>query len=96
MNVVVPKDKITVTGTPKEFLNPGDSGNRVIRSFCDTCGASLFSDLPDGMPTIRIVKAGSIDDGQVVPKPVRQVFCDSKQGWVDPSIFVGVEQVARS
>ncbi|KAF7890033.1 uncharacterized protein EAF02_002448 [Botrytis sinoallii] len=49
-------------GTPKTYEIPGDSGKMNKRSFCGTCGTSLFGEL-ELMPDFFGIKAGSLDDG---------------------------------
>ncbi len=51
----VPRDTLTVTGTPRWY----QSSAKVRRGFCPTCGAFLFWDAPC-LPTIA-VSLGAID-----------------------------------
>jgi hypothetical protein len=55
------KDQLKVTGTPKTFLDTTGDRNPVLRSFCETCGCSLFSDIA-AMPGFCSIKGGTVDN----------------------------------
>ena len=44
VNVVFPKDAVTITGELKDYASTADSGNRMHRRFCPTCGTQMFSE----------------------------------------------------
>ena len=52
--------KIT-SGEPRVFWAAGDSGAKVGRSFCETCGTPLFSWLESNAQMV-VIKVGSLDD----------------------------------
>ena len=70
--VVVPKDKLTITGTTKSFAGKGSSGNAVHRVFCPECGSPIAHD-PDAAPPIIALKGGtlSLEDKKKL-KPVSE------------------------
>jgi len=80
INLVVPSDSISTTGTLKTFTDQADSGNTVDRQFCPACGSPLFSK-PSANPALTIIKAGTLDDTSGL-KPGAQLWCDSAQDWV--------------
>lgn len=43
VNLVVPRDKITIQGETKKYGAPGTSGNEIVREFCPTCGSPVRS-----------------------------------------------------
>lgn len=63
LNLKTEVDKVKITkGTPKVYDdNKTDSGKGIKRNFCGNCGSALFSD-PDGMPGVRFLKVGSLND----------------------------------
>lgn len=75
-NVVVEKDAINITGTPKTFTHTADSGAEIETYFCPDCGSQLF-----GRNTARTnslsIRAGVLDQSPLV-KPSINIFLDSK------------------
>ncbi|KAM0164821.1 hypothetical protein ACHAPC_010826 [Botrytis cinerea] len=62
-NLLLPRTQFKLLqGTPKTFEIPGDSGKINKRSFCGTCGSSLFGEL-ELLPELIGIKAGSLDNG---------------------------------
>ena len=43
VNVLVPEDTLSIRGTLAEYTKSADSGNRVTREFCPSCGTHLFA-----------------------------------------------------
>lgn len=65
------RSQLDLTGTPKTFTNAGETGGKVTRHFCGTCGGRLYTtgDLPGD--EVLILQAGSLDDpGTVSPESV--------------------------
>jgi hypothetical protein len=75
-----PDDRITVTGSTREFVRPTESGNRFFTHFCPTCGTSMFwrSDRNPGMTGIAV---GAFAD-PAFPAPVRSVWERSRHAWL--------------
>lgn len=66
-------DELTV------FQDQGDSGNKVLRKFCNKCGSPILSEI-EGQPGTVFVKAGTLDDtSDLVPQ--FHLWCDSAQVW---------------
>lgn len=60
-------DNLAVTGEPAIYSSEGETGGRVNRHFCGTCGSRLYTsgDLPG---PVRMIQAGTLDDpGKVTP-----------------------------
>ena len=93
--VVVPRDALRVEGdTLSTYTTVGDdSGQEVARQFCGACGSPIVS-LPDAMPQMAIVKAGTLDDRSWL-EPQVHVWCDSAQPWVPLDAHEGMK-VPRS
>jgi hypothetical protein len=88
-NVIVPDAAFrTVKGEPARYDTTGDSGNKVHRFFCRTCGGSLWSK-PELIAGVTIIKAGSMDDSSWL-EPAACIYLDSAPGWsVVPEALAG-------
>ncbi len=82
VNVAVPRAAFQLEGESLgEFRTIGtDSGSEVARMFCRDCGSPLAS-LPDGLPDMALIKAGTLDDRSWL-EPQLQVWVGSAQPWV--------------
>lgn len=76
--VVTPKAGFSVTGPIKTYEDTGDSGAKVLRRFCETCGSPIVT---EGAGDLAIIKAGTLDDTSGL-RPTVQLYCDSAQPWV--------------
>lgn len=87
VNVLFPEEAVTFTGAVTEFVRIADSGNRVHRGFCPTCGAQLYSSTvePKGAP-MRI-RAGTLDNPELCA-PSAVIWTDSAPSWapIDPAL----------
>lgn len=77
----LPGTAVEVSGPIKTYDATGDSGKPVHLGFCPNCGSPLVHNA-DIMPGLTMISAGTLDDPSWV-KPAMQIFCDSKQPWVD-------------
>ncbi|MEO0499952.1 MAG: GFA family protein [Pseudomonadota bacterium] len=78
----VPAAMVAVEGTPRMFLDKGDSGGDVERHFCSTCGSPLYSRVAAAADMI-FIKAGTLDDTSGFA-PQMHVWTQSAQDWFDP------------
>ena len=81
-----------VAGVPKTFTKTADSGRPVTRCFCPDCGSPLYT-LPPAHPEIVFIKAGSLDNPELV-RPNRQAWTISRVDGAD--IDSGVDSYERS
>ena len=86
VNVAFPSEAVTITGKTTDFPSAADSGNRMHRRFCPTCGVHLFS-AAEERPHLLIVRAGTLDD----PSRVRiegEIWTASAPAWArhDPNV----------
>jgi hypothetical protein len=81
VNVFVPSDGFTLTGPVASYTDTAESGRRLQRKFCSTCGSSLLSEA-QAFPGMVILKAGTLDDRSWV-KPAAHVWTSSRQSWCD-------------
>ena len=86
INVVFAKDKVTFTGTMKDFASTADSGNRMHRGFCPECGTHITSE-SEARPHLVIIRAGTLDDPGIA-RPSAAIWTKSAPGWarLDPDI----------
>ena len=68
-----------------------DSGNRMHRRFCATCGTPLFSEA-ESRPHLIFVRAGSFDDPDVA-RPAMTIWTQSAPQWA--CIDAGLPQVEQ-
>ncbi len=86
VNVVFPLDKVTITGPLTQFISVADSGNRMVRSFCPTCGTPMTS-ASEARPHLIILRAGTLDDTSIA-RPTLNIWKDSAPAWAhhDPAL----------
>lgn len=78
----IPKQAFTVLhGKTSNYSYTGNSGQPVVRHFCPTCGAPLFTDVTV-MPDLQFVRAASLDEPERI-KPNMHIYCVSAQPWGD-------------
>ena len=75
-NMVVDKDAINITGTPKIFKHKADSGAEIETYFCPDCGSQLFGRNSARTNSLSI-RAGVLDQTSLV-KPSVNIFLDSR------------------
>ena len=76
----LPSPTLQVEGTLTTFTSTADSGKKIFRRFCPSCGSSVVTEV-EAMPGLSMVGSGTLDDNSWV-KPGMQIFCDSSQAWV--------------
>ena len=78
--IVVRTADLKVSGTPKTYAVPANSGGSATRSFCADCGTPLFtsSDANAGFTSIRFP---SLDDHSNF-RPMLDIYTSSAQAWV--------------
>ncbi len=84
--LVFPKTAVTFTGRLTDFERPGDSGGRVTKSFCPTCGTTIRETLTV-LPDVVVIHVGSLDDPSAYT-PQMVVYASRAHGWdrVDPGL----------
>ena len=86
VNVIFPSAAVIIDGAPKVYDSVADSGNRMRRSFCSSCGSPLFSQA-EARPQVLIVRAGALDDPDIA-KPSAAIWVSSAPRWacIDPDL----------
>lgn len=84
--LVYPKAAVRFSGRLTDFERPGDSGGRVTKSFCPTCGVTLRETLTV-MPDVVVIHVGSLDDPSAYT-PQMVVYTKRELPWdrVDPAL----------
>jgi hypothetical protein len=86
VNVCFPSDAVTIRGEVREHHSLADSGNRMRRGFCATCGTPLFS-AAEARPHLLFVRAGALDDPGLMA-PQMTIWTSAAPGWacIDPAV----------
>jgi hypothetical protein len=86
VNVIFPSDAVTIEGETSDYESLADSGARMHRRFCPTCGTPLFSQA-ETRPHIIIIRAGALDDPGVA-RPSGVIWTSSAPRWacIDPDL----------
>ena len=80
VNLPVASGDIAFEGEMAAYPDTAESGKRVTRRFCPTCGSSLGSEA-EIFPGVFILKAGSLDSHETIA-PKLQLWTRSAQPWV--------------
>ena len=75
-NAFVPADQVELTGTLHVYEHSADSGNTMTKHFCPNCGSLVYG-TSTGRPNILSIRAGSIDDKDVI-KPAANLYLKSR------------------
>src|SRR5277367_2865319 len=79
VSVCFPTGGFSVTGETRDFQSVADSGNRMHRRFCATCGTHLFSEA-ESRPHLVFVRAGSLDDPDIA-RPAATIWAAQAPAW---------------
>ena len=84
--MMVPRDGVKVTGKPAIWSSVADSGTKVAREFCATCGTPLWSHNA-GTPEILALRVGTLDDPSVF-ESAGAIWVSAAQPWhpIDPDL----------
>ena len=82
MSLLVPRERLELSGELASFERPTDSGRTIRCSFCPDCGVRIHHE-PPYAPEVFNIKAGTLDDtSDLVPK--LHVWTKRKQPWFEP------------
>ena len=79
VNVAFHSKALSVEGELGEHVAIADSGSRMHREFCRTCGTHLFS-ASEARPHLVFVRVGTLDDPELV-RPDQTCWTASAPGW---------------
>lgn len=81
----------TQQGETRAFADKGESGQAVLRHFCENCGSPIVS-IAEAIPGLTLIKGGSLDNpGRWTPS--LEAYCESSLPWIPA---VARERHARS
>ncbi|QAY78695.1 GFA family protein [Sphingosinicella sp. BN140058] len=86
INVIVPTADLRVEGALSDYRSVADSGSRMTRRFCPSCGTHVFS-AADTRPNLVVVRAGTLDD-PALGAPAGVIWAKSAPAWAcfDPAL----------
>lgn len=61
MNAGFLKKDVAVSGALTDYVSTADSGSRMHRTFCPSCGTAMFSEA-DSRPHLIFIRVGTLDD----------------------------------
>ena len=79
VSVCFPSSKSSISGETRDYGSTADSGNRMHRRFCPTCGTHLFSEA-ELRPHLLFVRAGTLDDPSVA-RPEATIWTSQAPKW---------------
>lgn len=79
VNLMVPADALSVSGTLAEHAKTADSGNTVTRMFCPQCGTHVMA-RSSARPQFRVLRAGNLDDPSSI-QPTANIWAASAPAW---------------
>jgi hypothetical protein len=79
VNVCFPSAAAKISGELRDYVSVADSGNRMHRRFCPTCGVHLFSEA-EARPHLLFVRAGTLDDPEL-GKPLASIWIAQAPTW---------------
>lgn len=79
-----PDSAVAVSGGTARFERTGDSGRSVARTFCPSCGTTLWGQ-PEVLPGMKLIRVGTLDDSEGIERFVTAaIFCRSARSWDRP------------
>ena len=82
-HMMAAESDFSIEGEVRFFDKPSDSGNRVSRGFCPTCGSAVFS-RNTGVPGMVFIRASSLDQTEIF-QPMMSVYTSRAPAWDAPS-----------
>jgi hypothetical protein len=80
----VPEEDFNLTnGTVTAYEYVADSGGKLSRNFCPTCGSRVFTSNLDNFPGLVFVQLGSLDHPEDIT-PKLEMFVKRRLPWVKP------------
>ena len=68
-------------GSPKDYVKVGDSGNRRVQAFCETCGSAIYSTSEGDGPKAYNIRLGIVRQRHELP-PQFECWTGSACSWV--------------
>jgi hypothetical protein len=86
VNAAFPSSALKVTGELRDYPSTADSGNKMHRKFCPTCGTHLFSEA-EARAHLVFVRVGTLENPEIA-KPSATIWISSAPSWatIDPDL----------
>ena len=86
VNVGLPRQSVTLTGTLTHYVSTANSGAVLRRGFCPVCGTPVTSQA-ESRPHQIFLRAGTLDDPEVA-RPAMTIWVDAAPSWacIDPEL----------
>ncbi len=78
--VTIPSEALHLDGLTVDYADESETGSKVRRRFCGSCGSPLVSEA-HSRPGVVFIKAGTLDDTSWLV-PEAHIWCRSAQPWV--------------
>ena len=87
VNVCLPTAGMTITGELRDYVSIAESGNRMHRRFCPTCGTHMFSEA-EPRPHLIFVRVGTLDDPEIAKPAAAMIWTAKAPSWarIDDSL----------
>ena len=79
--ILLPEAAVKLEGELTSYEKVADSGKKITREFCPTCGSGVTNRL-EMAPGMIVVKGGTIDEVADRPKPTFALYTDSQCAWL--------------
>jgi len=79
VSVCFPSAGMAIIGETRDYVSIADSGNRMHRRFCPTCGTHLFSEA-EARPHLVFVRAGTLDNTEIA-RPAATIWTAQAPTW---------------
>lgn len=79
VNVCFPSAAVSTEGVLQDYELTADSGNRMHRRFCPTCGTHVFT-ASETRPHLVFVRVGTLDDPEIA-QPAMTIWTESAPSW---------------
>lgn len=92
VNLLLPEDKVHISaGSPKQYTQIHENGQKLTFSFCDNCGCTVYK-AHESFPGSVVVLAGTLDEPDALEqaKPEMELWTKHRVSWL--SSLPGTEQ----
>lgn len=85
-NLIVPSDRLDLSGPMTDYASTADSGTAMHRHFCPTCGTPIGG-YAESRRHLYVLRIGTLDDPDAFP-PSMTIWTDTAPHWavIDPNL----------
>jgi hypothetical protein len=89
--ILVRESSLELDGELASYEKVADSGKKVTRQFCPTCGSGVCNRI-EIAPGMVAIKGGTVDEADSRPKPTFALYTDSQPEWISCEDLRGFER----